>query len=118
MALNRLKAKVLRAQGYGPEKNFQDKQSVRAEIRLTLADEGMQVVEVLVNTRNDRKHYIDQFIMREGTALVRALLPLEDGQASFQIPRLSSVSTMLILVRILPPKVTRQTGEELDKQVE
>ena len=50
--------------------------------------------------------------------LVRALVPMEDAQASFQILRLSATSRPSHLLRIVPPSITCQAAADYDDLVE
>ena len=54
----------------------------------------------------------------EPAELVRALVPMEDAQASFQILRLSATSRLSHLLRTVPPSITCQAVENYDALVE
>ena len=49
---------------------------------------------------------------------MRALVPIEDAQASFQILRLSATSRLSHLLRTVPPSITCQAAENYDALVE
>ena len=49
---------------------------------------------------------------------MRALVPMEDAQASFQILRLSATSRVSHLLRIFPPSITCQAAANYDALVE
>ena len=49
---------------------------------------------------------------------MKAQVPMEDAQASFQILRLSATSRLLHLLRTVPPSITRQTAANYDALVE
>ena len=54
----------------------------------------------------------------EPADLVRALVPMEDAQASFQILRLSATSRLSHLLRTVPPSITCQAASNYDALVE
>ena len=49
---------------------------------------------------------------------MRALVPMEDAQASFQILRLSATSRLSHLLRTVPPSITCQAAANYDALVE
>ena len=49
---------------------------------------------------------------------MRALVPMEDAQASFQILRLSATSRLSYLLRTVPPSITCQASANYDALVE
>ena len=49
---------------------------------------------------------------------MKALVPMEDAQASFQILRLSTTSRLLHLLRTVPPSITCQAAANYDALVE
>ena len=49
---------------------------------------------------------------------MRALVPIEDAQASFQILRLSATSSLSHLLRTVPPSITFQAAANYDALVE
>ena len=54
----------------------------------------------------------------EPAKLVRALVPMEDAQASFQILRLSATFRLSHLLRTVPPSITCQAAANYDALVE
>ena len=101
VALNRQKSKVLLPGGYGPESLSREEQTILTSTRLAVACGGMRVVGVPVGTVDFQQKYVRDTMRGEPAALVRALVPLEDAQASFQILRLSAASRMSFLLRTL-----------------
>ena len=57
-------------------------------------------------------------ISGEPTSLVKALVPMEDAQASFQMLRLSATSRLSNLLRTVPPFITCQAAANYDALVE
>ena len=49
---------------------------------------------------------------------MRALVPMEDAQASFQMLRLSATSRLSYLLRTVPPSITCQAAANYDALVE
>ena len=76
---------------------------------LTVVRQGMRVVGVPVGT----EHFHG-----EQAELLRALVPMEDAQASFQILRLSAASRLSHLLRTVPPSITFQAAVDYDALVE
>ena len=66
----------------------------------------MRVVRVQIGTEQPKHELLQEAVNGEPTDLVRALVPMEDAQASFQIFRLSVASRLLHLIQILPPSIT------------
>ena len=50
--------------------------------------------------------------------LVRALVPMDDAQASSQILRLSTVSRLSHLLRTVPPSITLEASRHFDALIE
>lgn len=79
----------------------------------------MRVVGVRIGTRDDKRHFISDFLRGHPAALVRARVPLEDAIiASFQPPRLSATSRPSYLLRTLPPEVKSQAAEEYEALIQ
>ena len=57
-------------------------------------------------------------ISGEPASLVKALVPMEDAQASFQMLRLSATSRLSNLLRTVPPFITCQAAANYDALVE
>ena len=66
----------------------------------------MRVVGVPVGTEQFQRDFLQEAVNGEPVELVRALVPTEDAQASFQILRLSSTSCLSHLLRKVPPSIT------------
>ena len=54
---------------------------------LTVVRQGMRVVGVPVGTEQFQRDFLQEAVNGEPAKLVRALVPMEDAQASFQILR-------------------------------
>ena len=78
----------------------------------------MKVVGVQVGTEQFQRNFLQKAVNREPAELVRALVPIEDAQASFQILRLSATSRLSHLLRTVPPSITCQAAENYDALVE
>ena len=61
---------------------------------LTVVRQGMRVVEVPVGTEQFQRDFLQEAINGEPAELVRALVPMENAQASFEILRLSDTSRL------------------------
>ena len=68
----------------------------------------MRVVGVPVGTEQFQRYFLQEAVNGEPVELVRALVPMEDAQASFQILRLSATSRLSHLLRTVPPPITLQ----------
>ena len=73
---------------------------------LTVVRQGMRVVGVPVGTNQFQLVFLQEAVNGEPTELVRALVPMEDTQASFQILRLPAISRLSHLLRTVPPSIT------------
>ena len=85
---------------------------------LTLVRQGMRVVGVPVGTERFQRDFLQEAVNGEPAELVRALVPMEDAQASFQILRLSATSRLSYLLRTVPPSITCQAAANYDALVE
>ena len=70
---------------------------------LTVVRQGMRVVGVPVGTEQFQRDFLQEAVNGEPAELVRALVPMEDAQASFQILRLSATSRFSHLLRTVRP---------------
>ena len=61
---------------------------------------------------------LQEAVNGEPAELVRALVPMEDAQASFQILRVSATSRLSHLLRTVPPSITCQAAANYDALVE
>ena len=85
---------------------------------LTVVRQGMTVVGVPVGTEQFQRDFLQEAVNGEPAELVRALVPMEDAQASFQILRLSATSCLSHLLRTVPPSITCQAAANYDALVE
>ena len=84
---------------------------------LTVVRQGMRVVGVPVGTEQFQRDFLQEAVNGEPAELVRALVSMEDAQASFQILRLSATSRLSHLLRTVPPS-TCQAAANYDTLVE
>ena len=77
----------------------------------------MRVVGVPVGTEQFQRDFLQEAVNGEPAELVRALVSMEDAQASFQILRLSATSRLSHLLRTVPPS-TCQAAANYDTLVE
>ena len=80
--------------------------------------QGMRVVGVPVGTQQFQRDFLQEVANGEPADLVRALVPMEDAQASFQILRLSATSRRSHLLRAVPPSIISQSAANYDALVE
>ena len=74
----------------------------------------MRVVGVPVGTEQFQRDFLQEAVNGEPAELVRALVPMEDAQASFQILRLSATSRLSHLLRTVPLSITCQAAANYD----
>ena len=77
----------------------------------------MRVVGVPVGTEKFQRDFLQEAVNGEPAELVRALVPMEDAQASFHILRLSATSRLSHLLQTAPPFITCQAAENYDALV-
>ena len=65
-----------------------------------------------------KRDFLQEAVNGEPAELVRALVPMEDAQASFQILRLSATSRLSHLLRTVPPSITCQAAANYDALAE
>ena len=85
---------------------------------LTVVRQRMRVVGAPVGTEQFQRDFLQEAINGESAELVRALFPMEDTQARFQILRLSATSRLSHLLRTVPPSITCQAAASYDALVE
>ena len=85
---------------------------------LTVVRQGMRVVGVPDGTEQFQRDFLQEAVNVEPAELVRALVPMEDAQASFQILRLSATSRLSHLLRTVPRSITCQAAANYDALVE
>ena len=116
--LNRRKPQALLAEGVA-SKHMTEKQRVAMDTTgLTVARQGMRVVGVPVGTKQFQRHFLQEAVNGEPAELVRALVPMEDTQANFNILRLSATSRLSHLLRRVSPSFTCQAASNYDALVE
>ena len=94
ISLNRRKSQALLADGVGPEQLTEEQREAMDITGLTVVRQGMRVVGVPVGTEQFQRDFLQEAVNGEPAELVRALVPMEDAQASFQILRLSATSRL------------------------
>ena len=83
--LNRRKPQVLLAVGVGPEQLTEEQRVAMDTKGVTVVRQGMRVGGVPVGTEQFQRDSLQKAVNGEPAELVRALVPMEDAQASFQI---------------------------------
>ena len=94
ISLNRRKSQALLADGVGPEQLTEGQRVAMDTTGLTVVQQGMRVVGVPVGTEQFQRDFLQEAVNGEPAELVRALVPMEDAHASFQILRLSATSRL------------------------
>ena len=118
ISLNRRKSQALLADGVGPEQLTEEQRVAMDTTGLTVVRQGMRVVGVPAGTEQFQRDFLQEAVNGEPAELVRALVPMEDAQASFQILRLSATSRLSHLLRTVPPSITCQAAANYDALVE
>ena len=118
ISLNRRKSQALLADGVGPEQLTEEQREAMDTTGLTVVRQGVRVVGVRVGTEQFQRDFLQEAVNGEPAELVRALVPMEDAQASFQILRLSATSRLSHLLRTVPPSITCQAAANYDALVE
>ena len=118
ISLNRRKSQALLVDGVGPEQLTEEQRVAMDSTGLTVVRQGMRVVGVPVGTEQFQRDFLQEAVNGEPAKLVRALVPLEDAQVSFQIFRLSATSRLSHLLRTLPPSITCQATANYNALVE
>ena len=118
ISLNRRKSQALLADGVGPEQLTEEQRVAMDTTGLTVVRQGMRVVGVPVGTEQFQRDFLQEAVNGELAELVRALVPMEDAQASFQILRLSATSRLSHLLRTVPPSIKCQAAANYDALVE
>ena len=73
---------------------------------------------VPVRTEQFQRDFLQEALNEEPAELVRAPVPMENAQASFQILRLSATSRLSHLLRTIPASITCQAAANYDALVE
>ena len=118
ISLNRRKSQALLADGVGPEQLTEEQRVAMDTTGPTVVRQGMRVVGVRVGTEQFQRDFLQEAVSGDPAELVRALVPMEDAQASFQILRLSAISRLSHLLRTVPPSTTSQAAASYDASVE
>ena len=118
ISLNRKKSQALLADGVGPEQLTEEQRVAMDTTGLTVVRQGMRVVGVPVETEQFQRDFLQEAVDGEPAELVRALVPIEDAQVSFQILRLSATSRLSHLLRTVPPSIKCQAASNYDALVE
>ena len=118
ISLNRRKSQALLVDGVGPEQLTEEQRVAMDTTRLTVVRQGMRVVGVPVGTEQFQRDFLQEAVNGEPAELVRAPVPMEDAQASFQILLLSATSRLSHLLRTVPPSITCQAAANYDALVE
>ena len=116
--LNRRKSQDLLAAGVGPEQLTEEQRVAMDTTGLTVVRQGMRVVGVPVGTEQLQRDILQGAVNGEPAELARALVPMEDAQAIFQILRLSATCRLSHLLQTVPPSITCQTAANYDALVE
>ena len=118
ISLNRRKPQALLLDGVAPEQLTEEQRVAMDTTGLTVVRQGMRVVGVPVGTEQFQRDFLQEAVNGEPAELVRALVPMKDAQASFQIVRLSATSRLSHLLRAVPPSITCQAAANYDALVE
>ena len=118
ISLNRRKSQALLADVVGPEQLTEEQRVAMDTTGLTVVRQGMRVVGVPVGTEQFPRDFLQDAVNGEPAELVRALVSVEDAQASFQILRLSATSRLSHLLRTVPPSIMCQAAANYDALVE
>ena len=117
IALNRRKSQALLADGVRPEQLMEEQRVAADSTGIMVVRQGRRVVGVPVGTEQFQREFLQEAVNGEPAELVRALVPLEDTQARFQVFRLSATSRLSHL-RTVPPSITCQAAANYDALVE
>ena len=104
--------------GVGPEQLTEEQRVALDTTGPTVGRQGMRVVGVPVGTGQFQCDFSQKAVNGEPAELVRALVPMEEPQASFQILRLSATSCLSHLLRTVSPSITCQAAANYDALVE
>ena len=85
-----LKSQALLADGVGPGQLTEEQRVAMDTTGLTVVRQGKRVVGVPAETEQFQRDFLLEAFSGEPAELVRALVPMEDAQASFQILRVSA----------------------------
>ena len=118
ISLNRKKSQALLADGVGPEQLTEEQRVAMDTTGIMVVRQGIRVVGVPVGTEQFQRDFLQEAVNGEPAELVRALVPMEDAQASFQILRLSATSRLSHLLLTVPSSITCQAAANYEVGVE
>ena len=98
ISLNRTKSQALLADGVGPGQLTEEQRVAMDTTGLTVVRQGNRVVGVPVETEQFQRDFLLEAFSGKPAELVRALVPVEDAQASFQILHLPATSRVSYLL--------------------
>ena len=108
ISLNRRKSQALLADGVELEQLTEEQRVAMDTTRLTVVQQGMRVVGLPAGTEQFQRDFLQEAVNREPAKLVKALVPMKDAKASFQVLRLSATSRLSHMLRTVPPSITCQ----------
>ena len=118
ISLKERNSQALLADGVGPEQMTEEQRVAGDTTGLTVVRPKMRIVGVPVGTEQFQRDFLQEAVNGEPAELVRALVPMEGAQASFQVLRLSATSRLSHLLRTVPPSITCQAAANYDALVE
>ena len=120
ISLHHRKSQALLANGVAQEHLTEEQRTVIYNTGLTVVRQGMRVVRVVGvtdGTKHFKRNFFQEVVNEEPAELVRALVPMEDAQASFQILCLSAASRLSHPLRTVPPSITCQAASDYEALV-
>ena len=72
----------------------------------------MRVVGITIGPEHYMWNFVQEVLSGEPAELVRALVPMEEAQTSFQISRLSAASRLSHLLCTVPSSITYQAAAD------
>ena len=106
ISLNRRKSQALLADGVESERLTEEQRVAMDTTGLTVVRQGMRVVGVPLGTEQFQRDFLQEAVNGKPAELVRALVPMEDAQASFHILRLSATSRLIHPLQTVPLSIT------------
>ena len=86
ISLNRSRSQTLPANGVGQERLTGEQRAAMEDTGLTVVRQGMKVVGLPVGTKHFKRDFLQEVINGEPAEPVRALIPMEEAQASVYLP--------------------------------
>ena len=118
ISLNRRNSQALVEDGVRPEHLTEEQRTGMDDTGLTVVRQRLKVVGVPVETEHFKRDLLKEVVNGEPAELVRALVPMEDTQASFQILCLSGASCLSHLLRTVQPSIKYQAAADQGALVE